>query len=70
MQLEQTAVIAKQIKWWDLSKIGGHKLKLIRILILISGVNCIALNSHVPEYRLIFIVFGMALLSLYVFSGE
>jgi len=63
-------MLAKQIKRWDLSKIGGHKLKMIRMMTLVLGVNCIALSNHVPEYKLIFIVFGVALLSLYVITGE
>ena len=70
MQLEQTAVLAKQSKRWDLSKIGGHKLKLIRMMMLVSGVALIALSFHRTEHMLINIVFGVALLSLYVITGE
>ena len=62
-------MLAKQIKRWDLSKIGGHNLKTVRMMLLVLGVNCISLSNHIHEYRLIFIVFGVALLSLYVITG-
>ena len=63
-------MLAKQIKWWDLSKIGGHKLKTIiraaiRSAILFLGVLLIAQAIQIHEHSVLFVIVGSALLGVY-----